>query len=77
MAKLGNFQTPTGASGNVFNPGDWLGLIMGAIVLIVTFAAGQNLAGKLGSKLPIDTTVDQPWQSPIVPKPNDRQKVVL
>lgn len=77
MAKLGQFQTPTGATGNILNPMDWLGLIVGAVVLIITFAVGQNLAGKVGSKLPIDTQVDQPWASPIPVKVNDRQKVVL
>jgi hypothetical protein len=77
MAKLGEFQTPTGAKGNILNPGDWLGLIVGAVVLIITFAVGQNLAGKVGSRLPIDTQVDQPWTSPIPVVKNDKQKVVL
>lgn len=67
MAKLGDFKTPTGASGNVLNPMDWLSFIVGAMVLIITFAVGQNFANKLGNKLPIDTTVEQPWQgTPIV-----------
>lgn len=77
MAKLGEFQTPTGAKGNILNPTDWLSLVVGAIVLIVTFALGQNLASKMGSKLPIDTTIDQPWASPMPVKVNDRQKVIL
>jgi hypothetical protein len=65
MAKLGDFKTPTGASGNVLNPMDWLSFIVGAVVLIITFAIGQNFATKIGSKLPIDTQVDQPWKSDI------------
>ncbi len=77
MAKLGEFQTPTGAKGNILNPSDWLSLVVGAVILIITFALGQNLAGKIGGRLPIDTTVDQPWAVPAPVKVNDRQKVVL
>jgi hypothetical protein len=73
MAKLGDFKTPTGASGNVLNPMDWLAFIVGAVVLIITFAVGQNFANKLGSKLPIDTQIDQPWKSNI-PEVNSNSK---
>jgi hypothetical protein len=78
VAKLGEFQTPTGAKGNILNPGDWLGLIVGAVVLIITFAVGQNLAGKVGSRLPIDTRIDQPWDIPApVVVNNEKQKIIL
>jgi hypothetical protein len=77
MAKLGDFKTPTGGGGNVLNPMDWMAYIVGAIVLIVTFAVGQNFASKIGSKLPIDTTIDQPWQSPVPIISNQKQRVVL
>lgn len=64
MAKLGDFKTPTGGSGNVLNPMDWLAYIVGAVVLIITFAMGQNFANKLGGKIPgVDSSIEQPWQS--------------
>jgi hypothetical protein len=67
MAKLGDFQTPTGAKGNVFRISDIGSLVLGAIVLIFTFAAGQNLASKLNGKAPfLDGQVEQPWKSPVV-----------
>lgn len=63
--KLGQFQTPTGAKGNVFDPTSWLSLIVGAIVLIITFALGQNLANKIGTSVPgIDGQIDRPWSRP-------------
>lgn len=67
MAKLGDFKTPTGATGNILNPMDWVGLIIGAFVLIIAFAMGQNLATKAGSKIPgIDSTIDPITTSKIV-----------
>lgn len=63
--KLGDFKTPTGASGNIFNVSDWLSLVVGAIVLIITFATGQHLAGKLQGKIPgVDAQIEQPWTTP-------------
>jgi hypothetical protein len=79
MAKLGDYKTPTGASGNILNPMDWLSLIMGAFVLIIAFAMGQNLANKAGSKLPVDTTIDPITTSKLVidqPK-NQNARVIL
>lgn len=66
MAKLGQFQTPTGAKGNIFSLDSWVSMIVGAVVLIVTFAIGQDLAKKIGGVAPVDTTVDRPWKA--VPK---------
>lgn len=74
MAKLGTFQTPTGAKGSIFSPSDWLSLVVGAVVLIVTFAVGQDLAKKLGGVAPVDTTIDRPWKTPTVPQPENTQK---
>lgn len=61
MAKLGTFKTPTGATGSIFNIGDWVSMIIGAVVLIVTFAVGQDLAKKIGGVAPVDTQIDRPW----------------
>lgn len=67
MAKLGEFKTPTGGSGNVLNPMDWVAYIIGAMVLIITFAMGQNFANKLGGRIPgVDSSIEQPWSSPPV-----------
>lgn len=62
--KLTDFQTPTGASGNLFDITSWTSLILGTIMLLVTFGIGQNLAQKLNGKGPIDTDIEQPWKSP-------------
>jgi hypothetical protein len=65
VAKLGNFQTPTGAKGNVFDVSSWFSLIVGAIVLILTFALGQNLANRIGASVPgVDSSIDRPWSQP-------------
>lgn len=81
MAKLGEFKTPTGGSGNVLNPMDWVAYIIGAMVLIITFAMGQNFANKLGGRIPgVDASIEQPWQSqPLVlqQQNNGVQKVRL
>lgn len=81
MAKLGDFKTPTGGSGNVLNPMDWVAYIIGAVVLIITFAMGQNFANRLGSKIPgVDSQIEQPWQSnPVIlqSQNNGIQKVRL
>lgn len=75
--KLGDFKTATGGSGNILNPMDWVAYILGAVVLIITFAMGQNFANKLGGKVPgIDSTIEQPWASP-TPVKNERARVIL
>lgn len=66
MAKLTDFQTPTGAKGNILDPSSWISLILGSLVLIVTFALGQNVVQKLGSKVPFDTTIDPLVKTPVV-----------
>lgn len=43
-AKLGDFVTPTGYEGNVFNLfGDVIPMVTGAFALLITFAFGQKL----------------------------------
>lgn len=75
--KLGDFKTPTGGGGNILNPMDWIGYILGAMVLIITFAMGQNFASKLGGKVPgVDASIEQPWTSP-KPVVNERARVIL
>lgn len=63
MAKLTDFKTPTGTKGNILNPGDWISLILGGVVLIFTFAASQNVAKLVGGKVPYaDSTIDPLWE---------------
>jgi hypothetical protein len=75
MAKLTDFQTPTGAKGNILHPSDWLSLIVGSAVLFLTVGVGQHLANKVGSRVP-DTSINQPWQSAPAPAPTN-QKITL
>lgn len=80
MAKLTDFKTPTGGSGNILNPSDWLNFILGAVVLIITFAVGQNIANKIGGKVPgVDATIEQPWKSQVqvIQPQNTRTRQVL
>lgn len=63
--KLTDFQTPTGATGNLLSPASWLQLIIGSAVLLITFAMGQNLASKIGGKVPfVDSQIEKPYVEP-------------
>lgn len=76
MAKLTDFETPTGVKGNLLNPTDLLKMVLGGFVMIFTFAAAQNLAGKVSSRVPaIDTTIEKPYRDP--QPTNTSRKVVL
>lgn len=73
MAKLTDFKTPTGATGNLLSPSSWLQLIVGSAVLIITFAMGQNLANKVGGRVPfVDSTIERPY---VVPQQTTTAKV--
>lgn len=76
MAKLGDFKTPTGSSGNVFDLGSWLALIVGTIVLFITFGMGQKVAQGLNGKLGLDTNIEQPWQTPMAQQPVGPQRTI-
>lgn len=41
--KFGKFKTPTGNAGSIFSLGDLSEMILGAFVLLFTFAMGQWL----------------------------------
>lgn len=64
MAKLGNFKTPTGATGNIFSLGSWAELILGAMVLLLTFATGQKLVQSIPSNKVLDTSIEPVFNSP-------------
>lgn len=64
---LGSFTTPMGASGNIFSVNSWFSMILGTVVLFVTFGLGQKLAQKADGKFGLDTNIEQPWKgSPVV-----------
>lgn len=76
MAKLTDFETPTGAKGNLLNPMDLMKLVLGGVVFIFAFATAQNVAGKISGKASfIDTTIEKPYRDPVTN--NTKQKVVL
>jgi hypothetical protein len=78
VAKLGDFKTPTGASGNIFRISDWFALILGSVVLLITFAMGQNFANKLNGKVPLlDAQPDPVFKQPQPIVNNQKQRVVL
>lgn len=65
LKKLTDFQTPFGATGNIFSLQSWIGLIVGSLVLIIAFATAQNIGKKISGRVPgLDTQIDQPWTSP-------------
>jgi hypothetical protein len=74
VAKLTDFQTPTGQAGNLFDLTSWTKGILGVLFLFITFGIGQRLAQKLDGKGPFDTSIEQPWKSPSVPVPSVLQE---
>lgn len=64
MAKLGDFKTPSGVSGNIFSFGSWLELIIGAAIFLITIATGQKLVQMIPSNKVLDTAIE-----PIVNQP--------
>jgi len=72
IKQFGEFVTPTGQKGNIFNLSSWASMIIGVMVFLVAFAMGQNFTAKLGRLAPIDTTID-----PIVKQPTTSGKVYL
>jgi hypothetical protein len=70
LAKLTDFtkfQTPTGATGNLLSPQSWLSLILGTVMLLATFAIGQNVSKRVSERIPaVDTTIDPIISQPIM-----------
>jgi hypothetical protein len=65
LKKLTDFQTPFGATGNIFSLQSWLGLIVGSLVLIIAFATAQNIGKRISGRVPaIDTNIDPIWSQP-------------
>lgn len=76
MAKLTDFTTPTGVKGNLFDLQSIWGLILGTVVLLATFAMGQNVANKVSGKVPlVDTQIEKPYRDPVVK--DEKQKRVI
>lgn len=75
MAKLGDFKSPVGnASGNIFSFDSWAQLILGGVMLIFTFAAAQNISGKVSGKVPfLDGQIEQPYTPYQQPKANNKR----
>lgn len=65
MAKLGNFEAPTGAKGNIFDIGDWGSMVLGSMMLLITFGIGQHFAQKVTGRVP-GATIEQPWTPAVV-----------
>lgn len=67
MAKWTDFTTPTGAKGNLFDVKSIWGMVLGTVILLVTFSFGQRLSQNVHSKLPvIPSTPDAPFQPRVV-----------
>lgn len=54
--KLFDFETPTGSKGNLANPQDVLKGVMGVVAMILFLAVGQQVAKKVDSVLPGNTS---------------------
>lgn len=77
MAKLTNFKTPTGQTGNILNPKDWFSMVLGVMVLLITFALGQKFTSVVGEKASfVDTSIEKPYNDP-QPKPEGKGKVYM
>lgn len=75
MAKLGNFEAPTGAKGNVFDIGDWGSMILGTFMLLVTFGIGEHFYSKVSGRVP-GSSISNPFPAQ-VPVSNTPQKITL
>lgn len=58
MAKLGDFKTPTGASGNIFSLSSWMELVIGAAVMFLAIATGQRLVQKIPNNPILDKQIE-------------------
>ncbi|MDP4170146.1 MAG: hypothetical protein Q8906_06005 [Bacillota bacterium] len=76
MAKLGNFEAPTGSKGNIFNVGDWGSMILGSFMLLFTFGIGQAFFQKVTGKYVHSAQIEQPWTTP-TPIAATPQKITL
>lgn len=68
MAKLGDFKTPTGATGNVFSFGSWLELIIGAAIMFITIATGQKLVQMIPANKVLDNSIEPLTSAPVQSK---------
>jgi hypothetical protein len=75
LAKLGQFESPTGAKGNVFDISDWGSMILGSFMLLLTFGIGQAFAQKVTGKV-TSAQIEQPWSTP-APISNAPAKITL
>ena len=61
--KLGQFQTPTGQTGNVFSLDSWIKLILGAFMFLVTFGLAQRFGKAVENRVGfLDATPEQPFE---------------
>lgn len=77
MKNLTDFQTPTGAKGNILSVSSWLSMILGTVMLFVTLGIGQNIARKVDGKAGIDASPDYPFTTNGAPVQASRQKYVI
>lgn len=77
MAKISDVKVPGVGSMNILNPRDWLSMILGIVMLIIVAATAQNVTRAVGNKVPmVDTSIEQPWQSPKVMVDQQKMRVV-
>ena len=65
MAKLLDFQTPTGQSGNLLNPKSWLSMILGVVVFLITLALGSKLFSTVEKRTGHDFVIPNPIDNPV------------
>jgi len=69
MKLSGLFKTKdpiTGQTSDIFDLGDILARVLGVVMFFIIFAAGQNAAGFIGKKIPVDTTIEPVVNRPIM-----------
>lgn len=69
--KLTDFEIPVGGSkGNLFNVGDWWGLILGGVVLAIVIGMGVTIYRAVSARVPFLQRYDfEPFASPAAPAP--------
>jgi hypothetical protein len=52
LAKLTQFQSPLAAKGNILSPKTWFSVILGMVVLLITWALASRIFGIIRSRAP-------------------------
>lgn len=72
--KLDKYENPlTGKTDSIFDLGSLFSKVLGVVVMFFIIATGQNVASKISSKVPVDTTIEPLTRQPVVNTGNTKR----